>query len=37
VVQRLRGTAGTTVGVSVDRPATGERIDVVMVRATIVR
>jgi hypothetical protein len=37
VVQRLRGPAGSSVGVSVERPSTGERIDVMIVRATIVR
>jgi C-terminal processing protease CtpA/Prc len=36
-VQRLRGEAGATVGVTVERPKTGETIDVMMVRATIVR
>lgn len=35
-IQRLRGDAGTSVGVSVQRPSTGETIDVVVVRGTIV-
>ncbi len=37
VLQRLRGPAGTTVGISVHRPSTGEDIDVVVERATIAR
>jgi hypothetical protein len=37
VLQRLRGEAGTTVGVSVLRPGTGETLDVIIVRAAIVR
>ena len=37
VIQRLRGEAGTSVGVSVERPATGQTIDVVIVRGSIVR
>jgi protocatechuate 3,4-dioxygenase beta subunit len=35
-LQRLRGGETTTVGVSVQRPGTGETLDVVLVRATIV-
>lgn len=37
VLQRLRGQAGTNVGVSVLRPDTGETLDVTVVRAAIVR
>jgi membrane-associated protease RseP (regulator of RpoE activity) len=36
-VQRLRGEAGTSVGVSVERPKTGETLDVMIVRGVIVR
>ena len=36
-LQRLRGTVGTSVGVSVMRPSTGENIDLVVVRSLIVR
>jgi hypothetical protein len=36
-VQRLRGETGTTVGVSVERPGTGQLLDVMIVRASIVR
>jgi hypothetical protein len=36
-VQRLRGEVGTSVGLSVERPKTGETLDVTIVRATIVR
>jgi membrane-associated protease RseP (regulator of RpoE activity) len=36
-IQRLRGKAGTNVGVSVERPITRQIIDVVVVRATIAR
>jgi hypothetical protein len=36
-LQRLRGEAGTTVGVSVQRPKTGETVDVLIERAVIVR
>ena len=36
-LQRLRGEAGTSVGVSVQRPKTGESVDVLIERATIVR
>ncbi len=36
-LQRLRGEAGTTVGVSVQRPKTGETVDVLIERAAIVR
>jgi hypothetical protein len=36
-LQRLRGEAGTTVGVSVQRPKTGETVDVLIERATITR
>jgi hypothetical protein len=35
-LQRLRGEAGTVVGVSVKRPQTGETVDVTIVRGTIV-
>jgi hypothetical protein len=35
-LQRLRGEPGTSVGVSVQRPETGETVDVVLVRGTIV-
>jgi S1-C subfamily serine protease len=37
LLQHLRGQEGTTVGVAVVRPETGERIDVVLVRAAITR
>jgi membrane-associated protease RseP (regulator of RpoE activity) len=37
VLQRLRGPVGTTVGVAVERPKSGETIEVVVVRAAIVR
>ena len=37
VLQRLRGQAGTTVGITVRRPGTGQTIDVVVERASIVR
>jgi C-terminal processing protease CtpA/Prc len=36
-LQRLRGEAGTSVGVSVQRPATGETVDVLIERGTIMR
>ena len=36
-IQRLRGEEGTSVGVSVERPKTGETVDVMIVRAAIVR
>ncbi len=36
-IQRLRGEAGTTVGVSVERPGSGQRLDVMIVRGNIVR
>jgi hypothetical protein len=36
VLQRLRGEPGTSVGVSVQRPQTGETVDVVLVRGMIV-
>jgi Carboxypeptidase regulatory-like domain/PDZ domain len=36
-LQRLRGEAGTSVGVSVRRPKTSETVDVTIERATIVR
>ncbi len=36
ILQRLRGQAGTSVGVSVRRDGTPETIDVVVVRATVV-
>ena len=36
-LQRLRGEAGTTVGVSVQRPKTGETVDVLIERASITR
>jgi hypothetical protein len=36
-VQRLRGAPGTSVGLSVVRPSTGETIDVLLVRTSIVR
>ncbi len=36
-VQRLRGGSGTSVGVTVERPQTGETFDVMMARATIIR
>ena len=36
-LQRLRGEAGTSVGVSVHRPKTGETVDVTIERAAIVR
>jgi PDZ domain/Carboxypeptidase regulatory-like domain len=36
-LQRLRGEAGTSVGVSVRRPRTGESVDVTIERAAIVR
>ena len=36
-LQRLRGPAGTSVGVSVQRPSGGETVNVMLVRATIVR
>ena len=36
VLQRLRGEPGTAVGVSVQRPQTGETVEVTLVRATIV-
>ncbi|MGO9834890.1 MAG: carboxypeptidase regulatory-like domain-containing protein [Polyangiaceae bacterium] len=36
-LQRLRGEAGTSVAVSVQRPKTGETVDVVIERLTIVR
>jgi hypothetical protein len=36
VMQRLRGEAGTSVGITVQRPQTGETIDVVVARAAIV-
>ncbi len=37
VLQRLRGEAGTSVGVSVQRPKTGETVDVTIERAAILR
>ena len=37
VLQRLRGQAGTTVSVAVVRPSTGERLEVYVERASIVR
>jgi hypothetical protein len=36
VLQRLRGQAGTSVGISVRRDSTGESLDVVVVRAIVV-
>lgn len=36
-LQRLRGEAGTSVGVSVHRPKTGETVDVTIERAAILR
>jgi hypothetical protein len=36
-LQRLRGEAGTSVGVSVRRPKTGETVDVMIERAAILR
>jgi len=36
-IQRLRGKAGTNVGVSVERPITRQIVDVVVVRAAIAR
>jgi C-terminal processing protease CtpA/Prc len=36
-LQRLRGEAGTSVGVSVRRPKTGETVDVTVERASILR
>ncbi len=36
-IQRLRGEVGTSVGVSVRRPSTGETLDVLIVRAAIRR
>jgi len=37
VLQRLRGEAGTSVGVSAERPETGETVELTIVRGTIVR
>jgi hypothetical protein len=37
VLQRLRGEVGTSVGVSVQRPKTGETVDVTIERAAILR
>jgi Carboxypeptidase regulatory-like domain/PDZ domain len=37
VLQRLRGQAGTTVGITVRRPDTGQTMDLVVERAAIVR
>ena len=37
VVQRLRGEANTLVGVSIVRPKTGQTLDLMITRATIVR
>jgi hypothetical protein len=37
VLQRLRGEAGSSVGVSAQRPETGETVDLTIVRGTIVR
>jgi C-terminal processing protease CtpA/Prc len=37
VLQRLRGQAGTTVGVTVRRPGTGQTMEFVVERAAIVR
>ena len=36
-LQRLRGEAGTSVGVSAQRPETGETVELTIVRGTIVR
>jgi C-terminal processing protease CtpA/Prc len=36
-LQRLRGEPGTSVGVSVLRPETGETVELTIVRGTIVR
>ena len=36
-LQRLRGEAGTSVGVSVRRPKTSETVDVMIQRAAILR
>jgi S1-C subfamily serine protease len=36
VLQRLRGEPGTSVGISVQRPQTGETVDVTLERGTIV-
>jgi Carboxypeptidase regulatory-like domain/PDZ domain len=36
-LQRLRGEAGTSVGVSAERPETGETVELTIVRGTIVR
>jgi hypothetical protein len=37
VLQRLRGQAGTTVGITVRRPGTGQTLDLVVERAAILR
>jgi len=37
VLQRLRGEPGTSVWVSVVRPESGERVQLAIVRGTIVR
>jgi C-terminal processing protease CtpA/Prc len=37
VLQRLRGEPGTTVWVAVQRPETGERVEMGIARAKIVR
>jgi C-terminal processing protease CtpA/Prc len=36
VLQRLRGEPGTSVGVSAQRPETGETVELTIVRGTIV-
>ena len=37
LLQLLRGTPGTSVGIGVHRPSTGQEVDVVLERGTIVR
>jgi hypothetical protein len=36
MLQRLRGQAGTSVGLAIERPSTGELLDVIVVRAIVV-